>query len=75
MNSVQNIRAVSNLKDTYAYSYPDIWDLMENEQIAEFAKGNIAMINTYAIYMNLLFGILGFTIFILKPLCPLRPLW
>ena len=29
----------------------------------------------YAIYMNLLFGILGFTIFILKPLCPLRPLW
>ena len=48
MNSVQNIRAVSNLKDTYAYSYPDIWDLMENEQIAEFAKGNIAMINTYS---------------------------
>lgn len=33
------------------------------------------MINTYAIYMNLLFGVLGFTIFILKPLRPLCPLW
>ena len=30
------------------------------------------MINTYAIYMNLLFGVLGFTIYILKPM---RPLW
>lgn len=47
-NSVENLKAVMNLKEAYACSFPDIWNIMENEQVELFAKGNIAVINTYS---------------------------
>ncbi len=48
IDSLQNVRAVRNLMEAYECSLPQIWDLMENEQIEAFAKGNIAFISTYS---------------------------
>ncbi|MCE5188708.1 MAG: extracellular solute-binding protein [Eubacteriales bacterium] len=56
IDSVQNIRALSSLKDTYSYSYPNVRSFMENEQIAEFAKGNIAIITTFNSHINSIFA-------------------
>lgn len=55
IDSVQNLRALSSLRDTYAYSYPDIQNFMENEQICQFAQGNIAAINTYDCHIKSIF--------------------
>lgn len=48
LDSPQNVRAVRNLLEAYECSLPQIWDLMENEQIEAFAKGDIAFISTYS---------------------------
>lgn len=48
LNSVENLKAVLNLKEAYTTSLPDIWNVMENEQVEQFARGEIAMINTYS---------------------------
>ena len=51
MVSVANLRAVKNLCESYRYSYPDCMDFLEEEQVHEFAKGNIAMIASYNVHL------------------------
>lgn len=52
MVSVANLRAVKNLCESYQYSYPDCMDFLEEEQVQEFAKGNIAMISSYNVHLQ-----------------------
>jgi len=52
MISVANLKAVKNLCESYRYSYPDCMDFLEDEQVQEFAKGNIAMIATYNVHLQ-----------------------
>lgn len=52
MVSVANLRAVKNLCESYLYSYPDCMDYLEEEQVQEFAKGNIAMISSYNVHLQ-----------------------
>lgn len=49
----QNIKALENLCDSYRCSYPDCRTFMDNEQVNEMLKGDIAMIVTYYNYMVL----------------------
>lgn len=55
IDSIQNVRALNSLKGAYACSPPDIWGYMENEQVLEFCKGEVAMINTYNGHLHSLF--------------------
>ncbi len=50
--SVANLKAVKNLCESYEYSYPDCIDFLEDEQVQEFLKGNIAMISTYNVHLQ-----------------------
>ena len=50
--SVANLRAVKNLCESYQYSYPDCVNFLEEEQVQEFAKGNIAMISSYNVHLQ-----------------------
>ena len=52
MVSIANLRAVKNLCESYQYSYPDCMDFLEEEQVQEFAKGNIAMISSYNVHLQ-----------------------
>lgn len=52
MVSVANLRAVKNLCESYLYSYPDCMNFLEEEQVQEFAKGNIAMISSYNVHLQ-----------------------
>ncbi len=52
MVSVSNLKAVKNLCESYCYSYPDCVDFLEDEQVREFAKGDIAMISTYNVHLQ-----------------------
>ncbi|MBR5542497.1 MAG: extracellular solute-binding protein [Oscillospiraceae bacterium] len=52
MASVPNLKAIKNLAESYCYSYPDCVDFLEDEQVREFAKGNIAMISTYNVHLQ-----------------------
>jgi len=52
MVSVANLRAVKNLCESYRYSYPDCMHYLEDEQVQEFAKGQIAMIASYNIHLQ-----------------------
>ena len=52
MVSVANLRAVKNLCESFRYSYPDCTDFLEEEQVNEFAKGNIAMISSYNVHLQ-----------------------
>lgn len=46
-----NQKAIKNLCESYRYSYPDCMNFLEDEQIEEFTKGNIAMISTYNVHL------------------------
>lgn len=50
--SVANQKAIKNLCESYRYSYPDCMNFLEDEQIQEFAKGDIAMISTYNVHLQ-----------------------
>lgn len=52
MVSVANLRAVKNLCESFRYSYPDCTDFLEEQQVNEFAKGNIAMISSYNVHLQ-----------------------
>lgn len=52
MVSVANLRAVKNLCESYQYSYPDCMDFLEEEQVQEFGKGDIAMISSYNVHLQ-----------------------
>ena len=52
MVSVANLRAVKNLCESYRYSYPDCMDFLDEEQVNEFTKGNIAMISSYNVHLQ-----------------------
>lgn len=52
MISAANLRAVKNLCESYQYSYPNCTDFLEEEQVQEFAKGNIAMISSYNVHLQ-----------------------
>ncbi|MBQ9940582.1 MAG: extracellular solute-binding protein [Clostridia bacterium] len=52
MISVPNLKAIKNLCESYCYSYPDCIDFLEDEQVREFTKGDIAMISTYNIHLQ-----------------------
>ena len=52
LQSVANLKAVKNLCECYQYSYPDCRDYLEDEQIQEFSKGDIAMISTYNVHLQ-----------------------
>ncbi len=52
MVSIPNLKAVKNLCESYSYSYPDCIEFLEDEQVREFVKGNIAMISTYNIHLQ-----------------------
>ncbi len=52
MVSAANLRAVKNLCESYRYSYPDCMNFLEDEQVQEFAKGNIAMISSYNVHLQ-----------------------
>lgn len=47
-----NLKAAGNLAESYSYSYPDCRDFLEDEQVGEFTKGNIAMICTYNVHLQ-----------------------
>ena len=47
MNSIQNIKALQNLKDSFACSPPDSLEYFWDDQIHQFLRGEVAMINTY----------------------------
>lgn len=50
--SVPNLKAVKNLCESYLYSYPDCMDFLEEEQVQEFEKGDIAMISSYNVHLQ-----------------------
>ncbi len=50
--SKANIKAIKNLCESYKYSYPNCIDYLEDEQIQEFLKGDIAMISTYNVHLQ-----------------------
>jgi len=52
INSMENLKAVKNLCESYRYSYPDCEHYLEDEQVREFLKGNIAMISTYNVHIE-----------------------
>ena len=52
MVSVSNLKAVKNLCESYRYSYPGCENFLEDEQVREFAKGDIAMISTYNVHLQ-----------------------
>lgn len=47
INSMENIKALNNLKETYQYSPPESLNFWWDDQIKMFIKGNIAVINTF----------------------------
>ncbi len=47
-----NAKAIKNLCESYKYSYPNCTDYLEDEQIQEFLKGDIAMISTYNVHLQ-----------------------
>ena len=51
IDSMAGIKAVRNLCEAYGYSYPDCRNFLEDEQIEEFLKGEIAMISTYNVHL------------------------
>ena len=51
--SVQNIKALKNLCESFKYSYPYCDEFTEDEQITEFANNDIAMIATYNIHLTM----------------------
>lgn len=52
LESTSNAKAIKNLCESYKYSYPDCFDYLEDEQIQEFLKGDIAMISTYNVHLQ-----------------------
>ena len=52
IDSPANLKAMKNLEESYRYSYPDCADFLEDEQVEEFAKGDIAMISTYNVHLQ-----------------------
>ncbi len=44
-------RALKNLCESYRYSFLQIQNYMENEQLEEFSRGDIALVNTYSIHI------------------------
>lgn len=47
INSVENAKALANLVDSYRYSPPQSINYWWDDQLNEFSKGNLAMINTF----------------------------
>lgn len=51
IDSMAGIKTVRNICEAYEYSYPECRYFLEDEQIAEFLKGDIAMISTYNVHL------------------------
>lgn len=47
INSIENIKALNNLKETYQYSPPESLNFWWDDQIRMFIQGDIAVINTF----------------------------
>ena len=56
IKNVANLKAVRNLVESYQYSYPDCHDFLEEEQINEFKKGDVAMIISYNVHLQDAYG-------------------
>ncbi len=54
--NVANLKAVRNLVEGYRYSYPDCFEFMEEEQIREFRGGDVAMIMSYNVHLQDVYG-------------------
>jgi multiple sugar transport system substrate-binding protein len=55
INSVQNIQAVRNLRESYRYSRQDILKYQNDEHVMELTSGNVAMINVFNLSINGIF--------------------
>lgn len=55
--SPKAVRALKNLCEAMEYSFPDITDIMETQQMSVFSKGDIAMINTFSLHIPSIYNI------------------
>lgn len=50
-------RTLESLCETYLYSYPNIEEVMETQQMSIFSRGDVAMINTFSLHIPSIYNI------------------
>jgi ABC-type glycerol-3-phosphate transport system substrate-binding protein len=78
ISSPKSVRALQNLCGAYRYSYPDIHNFMETEQMDVFAQGDTAMVNTFSIHIPSIYNVQMEKLVTSLGICMLpgrKPLW